>query len=46
MMLSQYQQALEDARASVSLDSAFVKGWVHQSSSLNLILVKFDPICN
>ena len=28
MMLSQYQQALEDARASVSLDSAFVKGYI------------------
>ena len=28
MMLSQYQQALEDARASVSLDAAFVKGYI------------------
>ena len=28
MMLSQYTQALEDARASVSLDAAFVKGYV------------------
>ena len=28
MMLSQYQQALEDARTSVSLDSAFVKGYI------------------
>ena len=27
-MLSQYTQALEDARASVSLDAAFVKGYV------------------
>ena len=28
MMLSQYTQALEDARASVSLDAAFVKGYI------------------
>ena len=28
MMLSQYAQALEDARTSVNLDSGFVKGYV------------------